>query len=103
MQHPLPVRIGHLGQRDLLGEAGTVDQHRDRPERCLGPVDQRADGGAVGHVLEHLAKVSISRLVDESVYGPMEMRAVLDLTGQIQWAALEAIRVLPLEFDHLEA
>ena len=61
------------------------------------------DSGAVGHALERLARVLISRLDDEAQYGPMPMRTVLDLTSRVQWAAGEAIRVAPSEFDGMEA
>jgi hypothetical protein len=65
-----------------------------------GETTMTGDRDAVGMVLERLVRVLVPRLVDEASYGPMEMRAVLDITGRMQWAAREAIRVAPSEFDH---
>jgi hypothetical protein len=61
------------------------------------------DSCAIGHVLQRLARVFIDRLIDETQYTPVPMRAVLDLTSQVQWAAGEAIRVCPSDFDRVEA
>lgn len=75
---------------DLLGKVLHVD----------GETTLSGNWGAVGHVLQRLARMLAVRLVDQAEYAPMPMRTVLDLTDRLQWALREAIRVAPSEFDH---
>jgi hypothetical protein len=82
--------------RHLHQDMGLLDQVLDAD----GETALTGDRSAVGHVLERVARVLIARLVEQAEYGPMPMRAVLDLTDRVQWAAREAIRVAPSEFDH---
>ena len=50
VDHPLRGQVVLVDEAPDLHDPGVVDEHVDRPELLLGPVEERREGGAVGHV-----------------------------------------------------
>ena len=51
------------------------------------------------HMLDQIVRVVAKRLDDAKEYGPVPMGTILDIAGELRWAANEAIRIAPSEFD----
>jgi hypothetical protein len=71
----------------LLSAAGDVDVE------ISGEQDNMSS--PLIHKLEALIRQLIERLRGAAQYGPIPMGEMLDLSGQLRWAAEEAIRMEP--------
>jgi DNA-binding PucR family transcriptional regulator len=76
-------------QQQILTAEGDVKVSAER-DRVSSPIE---------HMLDEIVRVVAKRLDDAKEYGPTPMGTILDIADELRWAANEAIRIAPSEFD----